>query len=68
MGQLITYDEHGTQIPSREFLTMVRILEKKVELETGYDTLSDWLFTLGKEEKKEIYKLLKENYLDQETN
>lgn len=72
----ITYDKDGNRVPSREFLSMVIILLRKCEVEAGM-SLVQWLESFGdidtevdveddKSLRKAVYKVLQENYLDQE--
>lgn len=78
MSQILTYDKAGNKIPSREFLSTIVILLRKAEHETG-GSLLEWLESLeelddnletdaydDKSLLKAVYKLLKDNYLDQE--
>ena len=77
MPATITYDKDGNQIPSRQFLTMIMVMLRKCEMETGM-SLVQWLESFGdlddqdvdvdddKSLRKAVYRILKENYLDQE--
>lgn len=77
MSVIITYDKDGNKIPSREFLSMVIVLLRKCEVETDM-SLVQWLEGFGDLDDQEVdiendkslrsavYKMLKENYLDQE--
>ena len=72
---IITLDKDKNPVPSQEFLSMIIILLKKCQQETG-GSLVSWLesFEEGDAEidsyddtslRKAVYKLLKENYLNE---
>lgn len=79
MSSTLTYDKNGQQVPSREFLTMMTIMLKKCQQETGLP-MQLWIRNIGNKNamdnvpapfsddslRSSIYKTLKENYLDQE--
>jgi hypothetical protein len=79
MPDILTYDKDGKKIPTREFLSMIIILLKKAEHETGGESLVGWLESLEELDdnletdayddvslRKAVYKILKENYLDKD--
>lgn len=76
MSADITYDKDGKRIPSREFLSMVIILLRKCEVEAEMSFVQFLeSFEEGDVEvdayddkslRKAVYKMLKENYLDQD--
>jgi hypothetical protein len=72
----ITYDKDGNQVPSQEFLSMIIIMLRKAKAETGI-SLVGWLESFEELDnevdtfddaslRQAIYKVLKENYLDDE--
>jgi len=79
MSSTLTYNKDGSKVPSREFLSMIIILLKKAEHETGGESLVSWLESLEELDdsletdayddtslRKAVYKILKDNYLEGE--